>query len=947
MQGRLGETPFIAISLCLILGIAISRILTQYSFACFALAALALISATSLALKRERCRLALFFILPAFSVCGCMLALAQRDGFSETNLRHLIRTSALSYEDPSEFEGCVTRDSDVQGDEIASTVELHAIRNKNWEWTPCSGKTIIRWPANSSDDGGSPEYLLQQGDRLRGSATFRPPRNYQNPNSIDRIDRLERRGIFLLGRVKSTRLLEVIPGDCSGPWEKSAVTVRQRIVRDFNTLAHNKKQKEAAILASVVVGDYSDLDDATRESFQDSGTYHALVVSGLHVALLAWALLSGFRLLRIPMEFGGLLSACGILFYTCIVGFQASISRCLWMFVLYLAGQALFRRAKPSNLLFACASSLLAICPNWLFDVGFQLSFLSVSAISLMAVPLIERYCRPLLYPLSNCGNQDRLFLEPGVWQALGRRLRLRCELWAEACADHGELLAGSINSHFSRGSFADTGFSAMRRKTFTNYKNLILLFRNFFKKIAGQTASWVSRGFPFLSRLIGKAGFEVGSMAIVSLCVQLWLEMLLAYHYNRLSWIAPLANLFIVPLSSLTLIAGLISALTAGITLLSQVTLETAGWLASLLLSAAEWMSSMPGAWQRCPTPNLACVIAGILVLAGWRFLDLKRLWIPISLVVLSLACLSSGFDPWKYLATAASKSIVPRADNWDSSPDLLKMTFLDVGEGDAMVTEFPNRRIWVLDSGGIRNSTIQEGGISPFDVGEAVVSRYLWWKWVTRVDRLLLSHPDQDHAGGMIALLRNFQVSQFGYSGGDEDVVLQHILATAEYVGATMERLSSGERLDEGEVMVEVLYPASYAVERSKNENSMVLLVKYRRFSALLTGDLEKSGEMDFWSKAGDIHGLLLKVAHHGSRFATSNPFLETVAPAWGIISVGKNNPFGHPSRLVLLRLLQHGARPFLTLDQGAISIVTDGWHFRISSHAGGTLEEGALPL
>jgi len=874
------------------------------------------------------------------------LALAQRDGYSEMDVRRLIRSSAVSYDDPSQFEGCVVRDSNLQDDEITSTVDLHAIRNKNGEWVRCRGKTIIRWPAKQLGDGDSTEELLKQGDRVRGSAAFRPPRNYQNPNSIDRIALLERRGIFLLGRVKSAKLLEVIPGDCGSPWEDAAVTVRQKIQWSLNTLVSEGKPKQAAILASIVVGDYSDLDDSTRASFQNSGTYHALVVSGLHVALLAWALMSGFRLLRMPMEWGRLLSACGILFYTCIVGFQASISRCLWMFVLYLTGQMLFRRAKPTNLLLACASSLLAICPNWLFDVGFQLSFLSVAAISMMAVPLIECSCRPFLSPLINCGDPERLFFDLGCSQKLGRRLRWKCELLAEAWGDYAELLRHSVQAR-SVEHFELRGLAAMQfRSSVMHYRHFMFLCRDIIKKTGGQIISCVSRGFPILSRLIGRAAFEIGNMAIVSFSVQLWLEMLLAHHYNRLSWIAPLANLLIVPLSSLTLGAGLFSATTAGMPVISRLALGTAAGLASLLLSAAEWMSSFPAAWQRCPTPNSAWVIAGILGLAAWCFFGLKHLWIPASFVILSLFCLSLGFHPWRHLATFVSKKSGIHAEDWSAASNLLTMTFLDVGEGDAMVAEFPNRRIWVLDAGGIRNSTIQEGGISPFDIGEAVVSRYLWWKWVARLDRLLLSHPDRDHAGGMTALLRNFRVAQFIYSGGDADAIMERILATADNVGAAIRQVRTTDRLNEGEVAVEVLNPPSDLVERSTNEASMTLVLKYRRFSLLLTGDLEKSGEMNLLSSVADIHASLLKVAHHASRYATSDPFLGRVTPAWGIISAGKNNPFGHPSRFALLRLLRHGARPLMTLDQGAITIVTDGLQYRISSHAGGILESGVLP-
>jgi competence protein ComEC len=939
--------PFMAISVCLILGIAVSRAFHQYSFACLILAALALIAAAILALRRERCQLSLFLTLAAISLGGCLLALAQRDSYSEMDLRRLIRTSSLTYDNPSQFEGCVIRDSNVQGDEIASTVDLRAVRTRNGKWAPCRGAAIIRWPLNSSEEGGIPEDLLRQGDRVRGSATFRPPRNYQNPNSIDRTGFLERRGIFLLGRVKSAQLLEVIPGDCSPPWEKAAVAVRQRIQGNLNSLILENKQKETAILASIVVGDYSDLDDATRESFLNSGTYHALVVSGLHVALLAGALLFGFRLLRVPMEYGRALSAFGILFYTCIVGFQASISRCLWMFVLYLSGKALFRKAEPTNLLLACGCSLLAVRPNWLFDVGFQLSFLSVTAISLMAAPLIESRCRPLLAPLSHCGDQERLFLDPGGLQKMGRRLRVECELWVEAWADRGELLQHSVNAHFPAESGKSVGqWKADHGRLALDLGCSLILCKNCAARGVGYSAVWTSRGFLILFRLLGKAGFQLASMVIVSLCVQLWLEMLLAFHYNRLSWVAPLANLLIVPLSSLALGAGLVSALAAGIPILSQLALKTAAGLASLLFATAKWMSALPGAWQRCPTPILGWVITVILILAAWCFFDLRRLWISSGLVAASLLCLSIGYNPWSLWTRATFKRIVHKEKKWDDALDLLKLTFLDVGEGDAIVIEFPNRRIWVLDSGGIRNSTVQEGGTSPFDVGEAVVSRYLWGIWAAGLDRLLLSHADQDHAGGMTALIRNFRVWQFNYSGGEGDLILRRILEKAANSGANIRRLNGSDRLDEGGAFVEVVNPISDPQGRSRNEDSMALLMNYRRFSALLTGDLEKSGETDLVSSGVDIHGLVLKVAHHGSRFATSDTFLERVACRWAIVSAGRNNPFGHPSRLVLLRLLRRGVRPLLTLDQGAISIKTDGQHYSISSHVAGILETGILP-
>ena len=150
----------------------------------------------------------------------------------------------------------------------------------------------------------------------------------------------------------------------------------------------------------------------------------------------------------------------------------------------------------------------------------------------------------------------------------------------------------------------------------------------------------------------------------------------------------------------------------------------------------------------------------------------------------------------------------------------------------------------------------------------------------------------------------------------------------------------------LERGNVRVLVFNPAGDGTPRSTNENSVVLQVRYGRFSALLTGDLEKTGEREFLSRLGDARSLLLKVAHHGSRSATTEPFLARVQPHWAVISSGRNNPFGHPARDVVFRLLRCGSRLLLTQDQGAITFETDGERYLVRSHVCGVLETGLLP-
>ncbi len=885
MPGRWGETPFAALTLFLAAGIVASRILTGYSYSALVAGNAALIAAALLALLRDRCRAALALGLAAVFTSGVLLALAWRDGYSARDLRALLRSNAFPLGELTPIEGCVTARMNRRPDESVATISLRAFQ-KDGEWIPSRGGMILRIPEGPAGPGVPVTPDLRIGDRVRGWATCQVPRNFRNPGSPDHAGLLLRRGISLIGRTRSGRLLEVIPGDCADAWTRAASAIRGGLQQDLDRLRQAGGREQAAILASLILGDYSDLSTDTREEFQNSGTYHVLVVSGLHVAWIAAVLLHLCRWARIPQGAGRFLVAALVLVYTGLVGFQASISRALWMFILCLAGQACFRRAAPANITSAAAFFLLAARPDWIFDIGFQLSFLSVLAICLTGIPLIEEYLKPLLEPLKQAGRIERLDLRMGLLRRAGRRLRTRCELVAEACGDHWH-------------SVLEPALLA------------------------------VGRG---LSRML----LTVGSMIAVTVSVQIWLEPVLAYHFNRLSWIAPAANLFAVPLSSLVLAAGMAGALASRLAPLSSFLLGVAASLSSLLLMAARFVSGLPGAWQRCPTPPLCVVLMGAALLFAWKFMEWRRGWIPWLWVGLLLACLSSGLP--RLGPPTLSKS------NKGGRP-ALRITFLDVGEGDSIVLVLPDGRVWIVDAGGIRQSRSEEETDKGFDVGEAVVSRYLWSQWTSRLDRVILSHPDQDHAGGMPAILENFRTRRVDYGEATSDPYLARVLRAATERGTGLRQVRAGDALEHGDPGVEVLNPFD-GEGRSTNENSVVLRLDYGRFSALLTGDLEKSGERDFLSRQQCRPGLLLKAAHHGSRNATTDPMIDCILPRWAVLSSGRNNPFGHPSGEVISRLLRRGTRLLLTQDLGAITFETDGVRYLVASHVTGIIEQGFLP-
>jgi competence protein ComEC len=888
-----GDTPFVALTACLAAGIAISAMRLPCSFAALAVASAALISAAGLALIRNRLGLCLCLGLCAMILDGVLLGLAERNAYSRDDVRSLLARGSLPLGELLLLDGCVLEDSAQRGTDSVTVLDLHGLRRKD-SWAVCRGKVQLRVtvPADTQIPGA----FLKYGDRVRAWAACDVPRNFQNPGSNDRVSVLARRGIHLLARARSPRLIEVLPRDCGTTWDHTVASARRVLRAQIANFAGEAGPLQAAVLASIVLGDYSGLDAGTRAAFQNTGTYHVLVVSGLHVSWIAWVLTRLLRVLGLPAGAARLLAACGIFFYTCLVGFQASISRALWVFTLYLIGQSLFRRASPVNIILACAFLLLTAQPGWLWDPGFQLSFLSVAAIVLMALPIIEQRLRPLLDPLRHAGDLERLSLEAGKWQFLGRHLRFRAELCAEACADR-------FHPRLERLALA-------------------------------------------CCRAAASLGMMIAGMMLISLAVQVWIEPVLAYYFNRLSWVAPVANLAMIPLSSLVLASGMTAEIVYGVAPAAWPVFPIAGTLCTLLLNVNRWFSALPGAWQRCPTPSGFWVLAGLVLLFVWCFLRRRRLWLPCAFVGIQLAGLSlagSGFMP------PSGTEIFPAAceSGGAANPAWLRLAFLDVGQGDSIVIEFPDGRVWVMDAGGIRVASDQPDDASLFDIGEVVVSRFLWSRWITALDRLVVTHAHQDHAGGMPALLGNFRVKCLDMAESGEDPILARLMAAARSTRVPVRMLAAGDGYSVAGVAAHIINPPRGRRFRALNDNSLAMRLEFGRFSALLAGDMEGPAEAGVVEREPELRSTLLKVAHHGSRNATLDPLLDRVMPRWAVISAGRRNPFDNPSRETLLRLLRHGSRPLLTMDLGTIFLETDGTHYALRSHVLGILETGELQL
>jgi competence protein ComEC len=260
--------------------------------------------------------------------------------------------------------------------------------------------------------------------------------------------------------------------------------------------------------------------------------------------------------------------------------------------------------------------------------------------------------------------------------------------------------------------------------------------------------------------------------------------------------------------------------------------------------------------------------------------------------------------------------------------------VTVLDVGQGDSIFLAFPDGRTMLVDGGGLPGSAYVRSRRPGIDVGEDVVSPFLWSRGLKRLDVVALTHAHQDHLGGLAAVLRNFRVGELwvgrqvpgnrGYAG---------LLAEAEARGVPVLHRLRGDSFDWGGVRMRVLWPASAEPDNTdENDDSLVLRLETESGSFLLTGDIERGVENALLAYGDELAADFLKLPHHGSNTSSTDAFLDSVQPLFAAISVGENNPFGHPNAAALGRIKLRGARAYSTDRDGAITVLSGAKHLEL---------------
>ena len=257
---------------------------------------------------------------------------------------------------------------------------------------------------------------------------------------------------------------------------------------------------------------------------------------------------------------------------------------------------------------------------------------------------------------------------------------------------------------------------------------------------------------------------------------------------------------------------------------------------------------------------------------------------------------------------------------------PGSLFITFVDVGQGDATIMQFPNGVTWLIDAGGRPAGPTETGN----DPGHRAVLPVLRALGINSIDTVIMTHPDEDHIQGMLAIARHMRVREVywnGFTGGETE---KKVRDTFTRSGVTVTRAVRGMQTKVGGASIAVLHPREFPLMGTRspeNDNSIVLLVTYISNAILLTGDIEADGELQVCENLPAQDITLLKVAHHGSKSSTTERFLATFRVRTAVISVGEQNRYGHPNADVLRRLELRSVRTLRTDQCGMIQWRSNG--------------------
>jgi competence protein ComEC len=406
-----------------------------------------------------------------------------------------------------------------------------------------------------------------------------------------------------------------------------------------------------------------------------------------------------------------------------------------------------------------------------------------------------------------------------------------------------------------------------------------------------------------------------VFALLLASACAEIALLPVSAFVFSRVTAAGLIVNFAAIPLMTIVQIAG-----TAAVALdaLGISVSIWAGWIAHWavegLIESASLVDIVPWLTRRVPPPSMALIAlyygALVVVLMAVARKSTRRAAIWAAVVI--------GCGMWIVFAPIVLLEKPARP---------LRVTFIDVGQGDAAIVQFPDGRTLSVDAGGLAGTT--------FDIGGRVVSPTFWAMGVRRLDYMSISHGDPDHIGGAASVFRDFHpIEVWEGVPVPPHKPTRQLRQLANSATTPWRTLQTGDRVQFGDVELTVHHPPrpDWERQRVRNDDSEVLEIRYGGVSFVFTGDIGMQVERSIAPAFERVPIRIVKVPHHGSGSSSSSEFLDALHPAIAVISCGRGNPFGHPVASVLERYRSIGAAIYRTDQDGAVTVETDGETVRV---------------
>jgi competence protein ComEC len=719
---------------------------------------------------------------------------------------------------------------------------------------------------------GAPPPDLHARDEVTVLTEAKRPQVFKDEGAFDRRAYLAQQNIDLVATLRAPELIERIASPT--PTIGTVLARARRRLRDEIDELFAGTPQAAGVLRAMLLGDRSFVDQTEAADFQKTGVFHVLVVAGLHVGALAFALYWVGRKLRLPRVWTMLFTLTMLSAYVAVVEWRAPVLRAAMMAAIVVLGGFFYRRLELLNSAAVAALILLAARPLALRDSSFQLTFVAIGCIAGLALPWLEQTVQPYVRALRGWRDVTRdATHEP-------RAAQFRIDLRS---------LTQWLSSQLPQRLGKPTGDAFVGGLSLT---------------------------------------FRVWELLVLTMALQAGMLPLMARDFHRIALSAPLVNLAAVPLTGAVVPLGFLT-LATGLVLapVGKLLAAPLAWLTTLLLHIVQWFAHFPRWSYRIPGPPFWVIVlffaAAILLAAEMRLKHPPRRTVVWGLCLAFIAC-------------ALTIAVYPFGKKWTKGR--LELTVLDVGQGDSLFVVSPGGKTLLIDGGGAFGGFPGHEEHNGVDPGEEAVSPYLWSRGFQKLDVVALTHAHQDHLGGLTAILDNFRVARLWIGREVSSPALGRLEELARKRKIPIEHELRGKFFSWDGVNGDFLWPLIAPEEvapSAKNNDSLVLRLRYGGRSILLPGDAEKQVEHEILSEnsAQEMHSDVLKIGHHGSKNSTTSEFLAAVQPRVGIISAGEDNPYGHPNAELLERLENAGVRILRTDRDGAVHVLTDGARLEIT--------------